>query len=50
MPATLFKPAPRSWWLKRRNHCLQCGQSIADYRVRRWCSDECEDYWVEDCL
>ena len=50
MPTQFIRPSIRGFWLTRRNRCLQCHRPIEDLHVTRWCSAECEDYWVQDSL
>jgi hypothetical protein len=50
MPQLLVDPTVRTWWAKRRNRCLQCGHAVQDFHLRRWCSEECEEYWVQDTV
>ncbi len=49
MPNVLTGLSPRSLFARRGHRCRQCGTRIDD-RERYWCSDECEDYWVDDSL
>lgn len=37
-------------WNRYRNRCLQCKRQLPDRKVRRWCSNECEDYYVQDSI
>jgi len=45
-------PLPRlvTWWHHRPHHCLQCKQVLEDGLHGRWCSAECQDYWVQDSV
>jgi predicted nucleic acid-binding Zn ribbon protein len=37
-----FTPAARA-------KCKQCGAAVTE-RGRYWCSDACEEYWVDDSI
>ena len=39
----------RALWRGLRHRCVRCGRGLGS-GSRRWCSDECEDYWVQDSL
>jgi hypothetical protein len=32
-----------------RGRCKQCGNVLSEHAIY-WCSDACEDYWVDDSL
>jgi hypothetical protein len=49
MPNVLIGLVPRSLFARQGRRCRQCGRRTAD-RDTYWCSAECEDYWVDDCL
>ena len=50
MPTQFPYPPLGGSWLKRRSRCLQCRRTIVGFDMKRWCSAECEDYWVQDCI
>jgi hypothetical protein len=39
-----------TWWQHRTARCLQCKRLLPEPSHGRWCSAECEDYWVQDSI
>lgn len=40
----------RLWTLLTRRRCRECGVTLIGNAPTAWCSDACEEYWLDDCL